>query len=51
MGAKGIAHTFKDKIEKTVRDHVGSVPDYCLHHAPCDVIVVKPQEEYSEILK
>ena len=44
LGAKGMAHTFRDRIEKSIRDHVGSVPDYCLHNAPCDVMVVKPPE-------
>ena len=44
LGAKGLAHSFKDKMEKTIRDHLGSVPDYCVHHAPCDVFVVKPAE-------
>ena len=44
LGAKGLAHSFRQRVEKSIRDHVGSVPDYALHHAPCDVMIVKPAE-------
>jgi len=25
---------------------LGSFPDYCMHNAPCDVLVVKPNPKY-----
>lgn len=44
LGSKGMAHNWREKVEKTIIDHVGAVPDYCVHNAPCDVMVVKPAE-------
>ena len=44
LGSRGSAHSFREKVQKTIIEHVGSVPDYCVHNAPCDVMVVKPAE-------
>ena len=44
LGFHGIAQTLKEKLHDEIQHHLGSVPDYCLHHAPCDVIIVKPKE-------
>ena len=44
LGCRGLAHTLKDHVQKDIKDMVGSVPDYCVHHAPCDVLIVKPPE-------
>ena len=44
LGAKGIAHSFKEKISEAVH-RMGSVADYCVHHAPCDVMIVKKEHD------
>eukprot|EP01084_Bolivina_argentea_P082278 148976_1 len=45
VGSKGISHTMKEKISEFL-DRLGSVSDYCSHHAPCDVMIVKDTHEY-----
>mmetsp|Transcript_64540 Transcript_64540/g.78939 ORF Transcript_64540/g.78939 Transcript_64540/m.78939 type:complete len:203 (+) Transcript_64540:89-697(+) len=44
LGCKGQTHSLKERIERSVVDILGSVPDYCVHNANCSVIVVKPED-------
>lgn len=44
LGSKGVAHSFREKVSEKL-NRVGSVADYCLHHAPCDVLVVKQEHD------
>jgi len=45
IGAKGLSHSLKETIsDKWSR--AGHVADFCVHHAPCDVMVVKIPHEY-----
>ena len=45
VGSKGISHGIKEKVRELMH-RLGSVSDYCSHHAPCDVMIVKAVHEY-----
>eukprot|EP01083_Nonionella_stella_P312983 1121403_1 len=45
MGARGLAHSLKEKISDKVF-RVGHTTDWCVAHAPCDVMIVKVDHEY-----
>lgn len=45
IGAKGLSHSMKEKLSDTF-NRAGSVADFCVHNAPCDVTVVKIPHEY-----
>lgn len=45
IGSKGISHGIKEKLRELMH-RLGSVSDYCSHHAPCDVMIVKAVHEY-----
>mmetsp|Transcript_37439 Transcript_37439/g.59962 ORF Transcript_37439/g.59962 Transcript_37439/m.59962 type:complete len:191 (-) Transcript_37439:24-596(-) len=47
LGSKGIAHTLREKLSEKL-NRIGGVADYCMHHSPCDVLVVK--QEHDNIL-
>lgn len=48
LGAKGPSSSMKEKLERTVVDILGSVPDYCVNHAQCSVSVIKPPNNYLQ---
>eukprot|EP00993_Chasmostoma_nieuportense_P005133 NODE_5768_length_613_cov_52.532922_g5604_i0.p1 GENE.NODE_5768_length_613_cov_52.532922_g5604_i0~~NODE_5768_length_613_cov_52.532922_g5604_i0.p1 ORF type:complete len:149 (-),score=34.61 NODE_5768_length_613_cov_52.532922_g5604_i0:105-551(-) len=43
LGSRGLSHNISEYLNKRLVEGVGSVPDYCVHNAPCDVVVVKPK--------
>merc|ERR1712130_660690 len=45
LGAKGLAHSLKEKVSDKI-SRAGAVTDWCVHHAPCDVNIVKVVHEY-----
>ena len=45
VGSKGISHGITEKL-KELMHRLGSVSDYCSHHAPCDVMIVKATHQY-----
>ena len=49
IGSKGIAHSFKEKVSEKLSG-TGSVADYCVHNAPCDVLIIK-EEHDNTLLK
>jgi len=46
LGSKGLAHSLTQHISQTFQKTTGSVADYCVHNAPCDVFVVRSPHEY-----
>eukprot|EP00483_Globobulimina_turgida_P007565 UN07580 len=44
VGGKGLSHGLKEAMTDRLQ-RVGHVADYCLHHAPCDVLVVKEEHD------
>ena len=42
LGAKGKTYSVKEKVEKSIINMLGSVPDYCCHNANCTVLVCHP---------
>ena len=40
VGSKGISHGIKETVSDKLHG-VGHIADYCVHHAPCDVIIMK----------
>eukprot|EP00485_Elphidium_margaritaceum_P008665 CAMPEP_0202708076 /NCGR_PEP_ID=MMETSP1385-20130828/20334_1 /ASSEMBLY_ACC=CAM_ASM_000861 /TAXON_ID=933848 /ORGANISM="Elphidium margaritaceum" /LENGTH=198 /DNA_ID=CAMNT_0049366963 /DNA_START=81 /DNA_END=677 /DNA_ORIENTATION=+ len=48
VGEKGLAHGVREKLSQTVdkmRRHGGLV-DFAVHHAPCDILIIKKEHEY-----
>ena len=45
VGSKGLSHSLKEKVSDKFH-RAGHVADYALHHAPCDVMVIKMPHEY-----
>ena len=39
VGAHGIGHTMKEKIKEEIH-HIGSVTDYAVHRAPCNLLEI-----------
>ncbi len=47
LRCRGTAHSARETIQKGFKDVLGSVPDYCVHHCPCDVLIVRPPEDLT----
>mmetsp|Transcript_48197 Transcript_48197/g.77199 ORF Transcript_48197/g.77199 Transcript_48197/m.77199 type:complete len:203 (-) Transcript_48197:348-956(-) len=45
VGSKGLSHSVTEKITDVMKK-VGGLADFAVHHAPCDVLVVKKEHEY-----
>ena len=45
VGSKGLSHSLAEKVTDTMRK-VGGLADFAVHHAPCDVLVIKSDHEY-----
>eukprot|EP01083_Nonionella_stella_P016908 47209_1 len=48
LGSKGVSHGFKEVVSDKMH-RVGHVADYCLHYAPCDVMVVKEEHDNVQL--
>eukprot|EP01083_Nonionella_stella_P308727 1090565_1 len=44
LGSRGLSHSYGDKVSDTLH-RAGSTADYCVHHCPCDVMVVKQEHD------
>lgn len=45
VGSKGLSHSVAEKVTDTIRK-TGGLADFAVHHAPCDVMVIKSEHEY-----
>eukprot|EP00486_Rosalina_sp_Unknown_P001232 CAMPEP_0201565310 /NCGR_PEP_ID=MMETSP0190_2-20130828/4339_1 /ASSEMBLY_ACC=CAM_ASM_000263 /TAXON_ID=37353 /ORGANISM="Rosalina sp." /LENGTH=107 /DNA_ID=CAMNT_0047982653 /DNA_START=422 /DNA_END=745 /DNA_ORIENTATION=+ len=45
VGSKGLSHSIAEKVSDTIRK-TGGLADFAVHHAPCDVLVIKSEHEY-----
>ena len=45
VGSKGLSHSVAEKVSDTLRK-TGGLADFAVHHAPCDVLVIKCKHEY-----
>ena len=45
VGSRGLSHSLTEKVTQSVQ-RIGAVADYAVHHAPCDVLVIKKPHEY-----
>jgi len=45
VGSKGLSHSVAEKVTDTLRK-TGGLADFAVHHAPCDVMVIKSEHEY-----
>ena len=48
LGSKGISHGVKEAVSDRVH-RVGHIADYLMHHAPCDVLVVKEEHDNMQL--
>eukprot|EP01084_Bolivina_argentea_P133184 235029_1 len=47
LGSKGISQSLRQKVSETL-SRAGNVTDFCVHNAPCDVIVVKVDQVHPD---
>lgn len=48
IASRGVPEDFLTAAQQKLKDLLGSIPDYLVHNAPCDVVVVKPRSKYYQ---
>ncbi len=47
VGAHGLSHSIREGLRNVKERITGTIPEYCMRHAPCDVFIVRHPHEYE----